>query len=85
MVLSAPLLPLLNPIFWALLILWYGWEMEFVPKFFPGIIYYIAAIEFLIGNFLFILSNAAGVYWVIDEMERKNEHVFSYGIVKYAF
>ncbi|TDL53878.1 glycosyltransferase [Paenibacillus dendritiformis] len=85
MVLSAPLLPLLNPIFWALLILWYGWEMEFVPKFFPGMIYYIAAIEFLIGNFLFILSNAAGVYWVIDEMERKNERVFSYGIVKYAF
>ncbi|MCY9513103.1 glycosyltransferase family 2 protein [Paenibacillus apiarius] len=84
LVASTPILPLINPIFWTLLILWYGWEMEFVPKFFPGIIYYMAAIQFLIGNFLFVLSNVAGVYWVIEELERKKERVFSYGIVKYA-
>ncbi|WP_282939559.1 glycosyltransferase family 2 protein [Paenibacillus sp. RC67] len=84
MVLATPMLPLLNPIFWVMIVLWYGWKAAWIPQFFPGVIYYLAAIEFLIGNFLFVFSNVAGVYWVIDQLERKKEHVFSYRFVKHA-
>jgi len=84
MVLSTPLLPLLNPFYWVMLVLWYGWKMHWIPQFFPGVIYYLAAVEFLIGNFLFVFSNVAGVYWVIHDLEKRKENVFSYGLVKYA-
>ncbi|TDF96331.1 glycosyltransferase family 2 protein [Paenibacillus piri] len=84
MVLATPMLPLLNPIFWVMIILWYGWRAAWIPQFFPGIIYYLASVEFLIGNFLFVFSNVAGVYWVIRELEKRGSTMFSYGLVKYA-
>jgi cellulose synthase/poly-beta-1,6-N-acetylglucosamine synthase-like glycosyltransferase len=84
MVLATPMLPLLNPMYWVMLLLWYGWKVQWIPQFFPGPIYYMAAAEFLIGNFLFVFSNVAGVFWVIHELERRKENVFSYGLVKYA-
>jgi cellulose synthase/poly-beta-1,6-N-acetylglucosamine synthase-like glycosyltransferase len=84
MVLATPMLPLLNPFYWVLLVLWYGWHMEFIPPLFPGVIYYLAAFEFLIGNFLFVYSHVAGVYWVIRDLELKKDPRFSYGLVKYA-
>ncbi|GIO12913.1 glycosyl transferase [Cohnella xylanilytica] len=84
MVLATPALPLLNPFFWLMIVLWYGWHMEFIPQFFPGPIYYMAAVEFLIGNFFFVYSNIAGVYWVIKDMEKKQENWIPYSLVKYA-
>ncbi|MCR8632576.1 glycosyltransferase family 2 protein [Paenibacillus radicis (ex Xue et al. 2023)] len=84
MVLATPLLPLLNPFYWLMIILWYGWQLEWIPQIFPGAIYYFASVEFLVGNFLFVFSNVVGVYWVIYELEKRKEHVFSYGLVKYA-
>ncbi len=84
MILATPLLPLLNPIFWVMLILWFGWHFEFIPRFFPGAIYYLASVEFYAGNFLFIFSNVAGVYWVIHELEQKRSQIFSYSLVRYA-
>ncbi|MFC0331647.1 glycosyltransferase family 2 protein [Paenibacillus sepulcri] len=84
MILATPLLPLLNPIFWLMLILWFGWELSVIGDFFPGFIYYLASIEFYIGNFLFIFSNVAGVYWVIHELESNEERIFSYKLVRYA-
>lgn len=84
MVLATPMLPLLNPIFWLMLVLWYGWKLAIIPQFFPGIIYYFSAIEFLLGNFLFVFTNIAGVYWVIRELEMQRKYDLSYSLVKYA-
>jgi cellulose synthase/poly-beta-1,6-N-acetylglucosamine synthase-like glycosyltransferase len=84
MVLATPALPLLNPIFWLMILLWYGWQADFIPMFFPGAIYYISAVEFIIGNFLFVFSNVAGMYWVIYEMHKKGDKTFSFSIIKYA-
>ena len=84
MVLATPMLPLLNPFYWVLLALWYGWHMDFIPPLFPGIIYYFAAFEFLLGNFLFVYSHVAGMYWVIRDLEAKRDPKFSYGMVKYG-
>ncbi|MDY8044694.1 glycosyltransferase family 2 protein [Paenibacillus polymyxa] len=84
MILATPMLPLLNPIFWGLLILWFGWELSFIPKLFPGYVYYLASAEFYIGNFLFVFSNVAGMYWVIGELEERGERTFSYAMVKYG-
>ena len=84
MILATPLLPLLNPLFWLMLVLWFGWHMEFIPKFFPGVIYYMSNAEFYVGNFLFVFSNVAGAYWVISELEGDKDRRFSYGLVKYA-
>ncbi|NHN32941.1 glycosyltransferase family 2 protein [Paenibacillus agricola] len=84
MVLATPMLPLLNPFYWVMIILWYGWKVQWIPQFFPGPIYYLAAMEFLIGNFLFVFSNVAGIYWVIHDLEKRKENIFSYGLVKHA-
>ncbi|MFT8871533.1 MAG: glycosyltransferase family 2 protein [Sporolactobacillus sp.] len=81
---SAVLLPLLNPIFWSLLVIWYVSHAGWIPSFFPGIIYYLAAAQLLIGNFLFIYTNMAGTYWVVHDLHQKNERWLSYGLVKYA-
>lgn len=84
MVLATPVIPLLNPLFWALLVLWYVWELGFIPELFPAFIYYIAAAELYLGNFFFVYANIAGVYWVINDMEKKNQHYISHRLVKYA-
>ncbi len=84
MVLATPLLPLINPVFWTLLLLWYLAKMEFVPLFFPGPIYYIAAFELFVGNFIFIYSFTAGIYWVTKDLHMKGSKVFSYSLVKYT-
>jgi cellulose synthase/poly-beta-1,6-N-acetylglucosamine synthase-like glycosyltransferase len=84
MVLATPMLPLLNPIYWVMILLWYGWHADWIPQFFPGPIYYMAAAEFMLGNFLFVFSNVAGVYWVIYELEKRQQYVFSYSLVKFA-
>lgn len=84
MVLATPLLPLLNPIFWALLLLWYLAKVEFIPLFFPGFIYYLAAFQLFVGNFVFVYSLTVGVYWVTEELHRQGSKLFSYSLVKYS-
>jgi cellulose synthase/poly-beta-1,6-N-acetylglucosamine synthase-like glycosyltransferase len=84
MVLATPVIPLINPIYWIMIVLWYGWRADFIPQFFPGIIYYLSAMELYLANFFFIFSNIAGVYWVIHDMENKKQNFVSYRLVKYA-
>nr|WP_130616276.1 glycosyltransferase family 2 protein [Cohnella abietis] len=84
MVLATPLLPLLNPIFWTMLLLWYLAKVEFIPLFFPGPIYYFAAFELFIGNFIFVYSLTVGIYWVTKELHEKGNKVFSFSLIKYT-
>jgi hypothetical protein len=67
-----------------MMILWFAAGYSFIPLLFPGPIYYLAAVELVIGNFLFVFSNAIGVYWIIDELHRKRAFTFSFSLVKYA-
>ncbi|MFD2331280.1 glycosyltransferase family 2 protein [Cohnella sp. GCM10020058] len=84
MILATPLLPLLNPIFWALLVLWFGWHLGFIRTFYPGILYYMSSLELYLGNFFFVYSNIAGVYWVIQALEKSRDNRLSYGLVRSA-
>jgi len=84
MVLGTPLLTLLNPFFWLLVILWYAFKPPWIQMLFPGGIYYIALIQLVIGNFIFIYSNVLGMYWIIYEMSVEKTTVFSYKYIKYA-
>lgn len=84
MVLATPIIPLINPIYWLMILLWYGWHADFIPQFFPGVIYYMSAIELYVANFFFVFSNIAGVYWVINDMENKKQRYVSHRLVKWA-
>lgn len=83
-VLATPLLPLINPFLWTLILLWYLTHNQLIPMMFPGPIYYIAAVELIIGNFLFVFSNVAGVYKVIGELHANNDFALSFRLIKYA-
>lgn len=69
MVLGTPLIPLLNPLFWIMLVLWYAFKPDFVSSMFPGVLYYLAAAQLILGNFIFIYSNILGAYTVIRNSE----------------
>ncbi|SFT20754.1 Glycosyltransferase, catalytic subunit of cellulose synthase and poly-beta-1,6-N-acetylglucosamine synthase [Paenibacillus sp. BC26] len=84
MILATPMLPLLNPIFWLMLVIWYLGKVDAISLFFPGPIYYLAAIELFLGNFLFVYSNTMGVYRITEQLRNKNKSVFSFGNVKYT-
>lgn len=84
MVFATPVIPLLNPLFWLMIVLWYGWKMDFIPPFFPGPIYYMSAFELYVANFFFVYSNIVGVYWVIRDLEKRNQPIISHRLVKYA-
>ncbi|MHB8075000.1 glycosyltransferase family 2 protein [Desulfosporosinus fructosivorans] len=83
-VLATPLLPLINPFLWTLVFLWYMTHNHLIPMMFPGPIYYIAAVELVIGNFMFVFSNVAGVYKVIGELHAKGDYSLSFRLIKSA-
>jgi cellulose synthase/poly-beta-1,6-N-acetylglucosamine synthase-like glycosyltransferase len=84
MVLGTPLLPIVNPFFWLLLIWWYATKAFWIRDLFPGVFYYIAAIQLFFGNFMFTYINTVGMYWVIRDCALKKRQPFSYGLIKYA-
>ncbi len=84
MILGTPLLPLINPFYWALLILWLVTQAGWIQSLFPGFLYYIATVSFVLVNFMFTYMNIIGMYRVIRDCALKNEQPFSYGLIKYA-
>ena len=82
--LATPLLPLINPFLWLMVLLWFTTYYQLIPRLFPGPIYYLAAIELLVGNFLFIFSNVIGIYWVVNELHASEDYALSFRLVKYA-
>jgi cellulose synthase/poly-beta-1,6-N-acetylglucosamine synthase-like glycosyltransferase len=54
---GTPLLALLNPIFWALTLMWFVGELSFVQHLFPTWLYFIGLACLVLGNFTFVYSN----------------------------
>jgi glycosyltransferase XagB len=46
---------LLAPVFWLLLLLWIGFQPEWIAALFPGPIYYAASVSLVAGNFALVL------------------------------
>lgn len=84
MVLGTPLLPIINPFFWLMLVWWYMTKALWIKSMFPGVFYYIAAIQLFFGNFMFTYTNTVGMYWVTRDCALKKKQPFSYGLIKYA-
>lgn len=82
MILGTPLLPLLNPLFWGMMVIWLILQPAWVQMFFPGPIYYIALIQLVAGNFIFIYMNIVGTYYVIRDCAVKKEQHFSYSLLR---
>lgn len=83
-VLGTPLLPLMNPFYWGLLVLWIVAQPDWIQQAFPGAIYYIALVQFVFGNFVFTYANLTGMYDVIRDCALKKRQPFSYSLVKYG-
>jgi cellulose synthase/poly-beta-1,6-N-acetylglucosamine synthase-like glycosyltransferase len=56
-VLGTPLMALVNPLFWAMTIVWYAQQPEGIALLFPPSVYYIALFCFLIGNAAVVYMN----------------------------
>ncbi|MCF6412766.1 glycosyltransferase [Collinsella tanakaei] len=83
-VLGTPLLPLMNPIFWTLMVLWILFQPWWVEAAFPGIVYYMSVVLLLFGNFVFTYTNMTGMYDVIRDCAVKRSQPFSFSLVKYG-
>ncbi len=83
-------LPLVNPVFWMLLILWFTTHAGWIEMLFPSAIYYAALFLLVGGNFFFVYTNVVGVYWVLSDKSRRSSYnhgkslPFSYENIKYA-
>jgi len=64
---------LLNPIFWLLTTVFVFTQAHVIREVFPGFVFYIAALQLFIGNFVFVYLNVAGA------LERRH-----FSLVKYA-
>ncbi len=64
---------LVNPLYWALTVLWFATKWRLIQTLYPGALFYAAAVSLYLGNFVFVYLNAAGA------MRRRY-----YDLVKYA-
>ncbi|HUZ29573.1 MAG TPA: glycosyltransferase [Solirubrobacteraceae bacterium] len=64
---------LLNPIFWLLTTVFVFTQAHVIREMFPSVVFYIAAVQLVIGNFVFVYLNVAG------SLERRH-----FSLVKYA-
>jgi cellulose synthase/poly-beta-1,6-N-acetylglucosamine synthase-like glycosyltransferase len=64
---------LLNPIFWLLTTVFVFTQAHVIKEVFPGFVFYVAAVQLFIGNFVFVYLNVAGA------LERRH-----FSLVKYA-
>jgi len=57
---STPLIPFLNPIFWALTVVYLISEPDFIEQMYPETLFYLGLLSMVSGNFLMILLTYAG-------------------------
>ena len=84
MIFGTPFLPLINPFSWAMLIIWIFFKPWWVQGMFPGVMYYVAAVQLIVGNFMFVYMNMIGSYYVIRDCSLKKQQPFSYSMIRYA-
>lgn len=84
MIFGTPFLPLINPIFWGLLVVWLCTHAPWIQSLFPGVIYYVAVIQLVVGNFIFVYMNLIGTYYVIRDCALKKQQPFSYSLIKFG-
>ena len=60
MMLGGTFLFLLNPLFWGLTTLFFFTQWGWIQELFPPIVFYLAAFQLVIGNFIFMYLNVAG-------------------------
>ena len=51
---------LLNPWYWYLTTLWFAVQANWIPRLFPGWVYYVGMFNLFIGNFVFTYANMSG-------------------------
>lgn len=81
-VLGTPLLSLMNPPFWIMMVLWYVQHEAWIPKIFPGPIYYMAASLLVLGNFLFVYSGIIGTYQFAERHMKSSPGLLSFGLIR---
>ena len=59
---GTPILAALNPLMWAMLVLWFVMEPEWIEAIMPGPIYFAGLATWIIGNFLFYALNLVAAY-----------------------
>ncbi len=84
MIFGTPFLPLINPIFWLMLILWMIFKPAWISDMFPGLMYYVATVQMIVGNFVFVYMNMIGTYYVVRDCVSKKKQPFSYSMIRYA-
>lgn len=84
MVFGTPALPLINPLLWLMMILWFTTKAWWIQFLFPGLLYYIALIQLVFGNFMFTYINLIGMYSVVRDCNLKKKPSFSYSLIKFA-
>ena len=60
LVVGAVFILILNPIFWFLTTLFFFTQAGFIADIFPGFVFYAAAFQLFVGNFIFVYLNVAG-------------------------
>jgi cellulose synthase/poly-beta-1,6-N-acetylglucosamine synthase-like glycosyltransferase len=70
---------LINPIYWALALLWFGTRMELLSHVFPPAIFVMGAICLFVGNFSFIYIGMIGAY------KRQYYDLVKYGLIIFPY
>lgn len=85
MIFGTPFLPLINPLFWLLMIIWIVTKAWWIQDLFPGLLFYVASTQLFVGNFIFIYMNMCGSYYVVRDYALKHERQpFSYSMIRYG-
>ncbi len=58
---ATPVIAFLNPIFWALTLLWFGTKASFIQPVFPPSVYYAGLFCMVFGNFMVIYLNVIAI------------------------
>jgi cellulose synthase/poly-beta-1,6-N-acetylglucosamine synthase-like glycosyltransferase len=53
---------LLNPVYWALVVVWFVWRPSWIESIFPGPVFYIALFGLIVGNVACLLAMVSGCY-----------------------
>jgi cellulose synthase/poly-beta-1,6-N-acetylglucosamine synthase-like glycosyltransferase len=64
---GTPILAMLNPISWALIVMWFVLQPQFIVEIMPAPVYYTGLLGWLFGNFMFYYLNLMAAYEFDDK------------------